>query len=148
MKLLDYGELVYVGFLYLVSLLFPTAVSQFSISLFLVALPTLIGLLIFVIDPAQTRKKTWDDKGQYYLEFLSWTLFSESFLTWSASILFLRRLVPESTPYLMVLCLVLYAVSFVLRILAGRREKKLEGLDLAKDPEEDPSLPSDFQEDH
>lgn len=49
MKLLDYGEFLYVGFLYLITLLLPGAIDSISKALFLPhAYPTLMALCIFL----------------------------------------------------------------------------------------------------
>ncbi|NLA81682.1 MAG: hypothetical protein GX849_02420 [Clostridiaceae bacterium] len=125
MKLLDYGEFLYVGFLYLITLLLPGAIDSISKALFLAAFPALIGFLIFVIDPAQKRKRKIQDRQLFFLEFFSWTTFSESYLIWTLSILFLRRHLPDAYPTLMALCIFLYLAGLVFRILADLRMKKL-----------------------
>ena len=133
MTLLDYGEFLYVGFLYLITFLLPGALDSHAKALFLAAFPALIGFLIFVIDPAQKRKRTIEDRQLFFLEFFSWTTFSESYLIWTLSILFLRRHLPDAYPTLMALCIFLYLAGLVFRILADLRIKKL-----AKEAELDP----------
>ncbi len=124
MKLLGYGEFLYAGFLYFISLVIPGGLTTAPEALVLAAFPAVIALVVFVLDPASTGGGIKLGRRRLIFEILAWTFFSESYLLWVLAIVAFKRLAPAFFSYVIAASLASYVLALLFRILGDAEERK------------------------